>query len=207
MSSLVFDTETTGLPKRSRFGYDYQNLDDFKQARIVSISWIVTYPQKKQRYYIIAPENFVISPESIAIHGITQDIALEQGVAFDDVMDEFMHDLAQVSVVVAHNLEFDINVLKSEFYRRHRMADIATLDGKQTFCTMMKAKEMFKLVKRPRLAELHHQFFGGSIANAHNAMYDTQYCYECYMKLCEYGLPLKTSKKRKISDVDSDDDE
>ena len=41
MKYLIFDTETTGLPKRKSYEdyYDFTDFDKYKSARIVSIAW------------------------------------------------------------------------------------------------------------------------------------------------------------------------
>jgi DNA polymerase-3 subunit alpha len=76
---LVFDTETTGLPK------NYQApLDDFSNwPRLVQLAWNLYDAEgnKWESYsYIIKPNGFIIPPESTKIHRISQEKAEIEGV-------------------------------------------------------------------------------------------------------------------------------
>jgi DNA polymerase III epsilon subunit-like protein len=110
MLALFFDTETTGLPK-------YRNLpaherkDNWPQP--VSISWIVTDGKAmvETKSYIIKPDGWTIPPESTKIHKITMAIAQKKGVSLLSVLHEFQNDLNRCDVYIAHNMEFDKNVM------------------------------------------------------------------------------------------------
>ena len=127
MKILVFDTETTGLPSKPK-GFDkyysYNKLEHYKNSRIVSICWN-TYENNNlvnSQYHIIKPGDFEIDNGSYAckINGITQQIAIKDGIDILDVFEKLHSDLFHSDVIVAHNLLFDKHILLSELYRNKR---------------------------------------------------------------------------------------
>ena len=110
MKLLVFDTETTGLPKSRAPATDKPD----NWPHLVSISWVILQNNLiiKQRNYIIKPENWVIPDDSIRIHGITNELAHTRGHSLLKVMTEFMGE--NCDVIVAHNMDFDYNVIMND---------------------------------------------------------------------------------------------
>ncbi len=87
---MIFDIETTGLPKTISYGvyYPYNDLSKYDSSRIVQISMMLC----TKNFEKISIENFIIKPENFKInnsdmHGITDDIAQKDGVAFNIVAD------------------------------------------------------------------------------------------------------------------------
>jgi len=121
MLVLVFDTETTGLPKTKEFSLEPEILQ--KWPHIVQLSYIL-YDTKdnnvlKVRDHIVKlPKNIVMSQESINIHGITNEMSQKDGVEIEQFIGELFDDFSKVDLVVAHNLEFDLKVLKAECARK-----------------------------------------------------------------------------------------
>lgn len=216
MAAIIFDTETTGLPNYKCRGIkpDYINAAMYSTCRMVSISWIVAdaadadastdasasapapAPTKYPVYYIVKPEGSTeqSTPESIAIHGITHEMAMERGVPFGTIIDHLFADINRALSVtssttgpvrlVAHNLDFDFNILCSELYRRGMLERIAELKPLKKFCTMLEGQKLMGVSKWPKLAELYRYVTNGEeITNAHNAMYDTIHCHRCYTEL------------------------
>ena len=184
--NLCFDTETTGLPTRIGRGFpNYKNTSHYDSCRLVSISWIVSQQDKvvEQAYYVIKPDGYRISSESQAIHGISQEYAEQNGVDFDYAMKAFQQSLSTCKNLIAHNIEFDSNVMKSEFYRRGMQDMVDALLSKHEICTMKKGKEMMKTKAYPKLAALYKYLYDEDMLNGHNAQFDTYYCFQCYKKL------------------------
>lgn len=189
MSALIFDIETTGLPDRcgNRF-YPYYELNRYDSARIVSIAF---KSEKEERYFIIQP-SFPINNSHI--HGITYEMAQEQGVSFQSVIDYLISIIDQVDILVAHNIDFDYNILLSELHRScpHNGSPfqeiIYKLKQKKQYCTMKesimvcKIKNQFGKYKYPKLIELYQHFFKDTF-EAHNALEDTRATAKCYLKL------------------------
>lgn len=183
---FFFDTETTGLPTRkgNRFS-SFKDLECYNSARIVSISWIITQQQKVvgQAYYVIKPDCFEIPKEATNIHGISTEEATKSGCPIQTVFDQLLSVLPNCSTMVAHNIDFDINVLKSEVHRYKQTKLLEILSEKNMVCTMKKGKEVLKKRVYPKLAVLYKELYGEDVENAHNAQYDTIYCYKCYIKM------------------------
>ena len=113
---LVFDTETSGLPGDPRFSAEYVK----NWPRIVQLSWgIYNSNGEELNFYdfIIKPEGFKINEESIKFHGITDEIAHKEGHNIKDVLEIFKNSLRKDNYIVAHNSEFDMNVLGAECIR------------------------------------------------------------------------------------------
>ena len=79
---------------------------------------------------------------------------------------------------MAHNILFDINVIKSELYRRDKYDIIQEIDKKKLLCTMSHTKDIIKIKnqygknKNPSLKELYYFTFNKEIDNQHNSKYD-----------------------------------
>ena len=195
MRVLIFDTETTGLPPKNT----PTNQTD-KWPYVVQLSWAIYNEDTKQiedeKDYIISLGTHIpISPESTAIHGITSELSRAKGVAIDVALFDFKHAANRCGKMVAHNLEFDKNMLLVEFYRA-RMFN--TIFPPVEYCTMKKGTSICKLVKTwddgstsfkfPKLVELYYALFGADAPapdGLHNAKVDVDVCLKCYVKMIE----------------------
>ena len=158
---LIFDTETTGLPKD--FKKPFSDIDNWSTARCVQLAW-----QLHDRFGelidsgndIIRPVNFEIPLASTKIHGITNEIANQEGIDVQEVLKKFNKALANTTFLIGHNLNFDINVMSSEYYRLHEKITLGefkvidtmktTIDycqlrfGKEGVVSLVEPKGMFK---------------------------------------------------------------
>jgi DNA polymerase III epsilon subunit-like protein len=186
---LIFDTETTGLPK------NYQApLDDFLNwPRIVQIAWSL-YDADGNHWesvsYIIKPNGFVISDEVAKIHRITQARAMAEGVELRVALEHFLRDVKSASFLVAHNIDFDEKIVGSELLRE-KLENPITAAVK--IDTMRKSVMVAKIsngrggYKWPNLMELYQFLFQKSFADAHDAIFDVQACAECLFELKRRG--------------------
>lgn len=111
---LPFWYRTTGLlPNKDLTA---KTIDKF--PRIVETSWIVLDNEFKlvNTETHLVKQNQSISEESIDIHGITTEEANENGIELNDVLNLFMQDASSCKYLVAHNMMYDINVLKAEYF-------------------------------------------------------------------------------------------
>lgn len=184
---FFFDTETTGIPSRTGNRYaSYKKLENYDSSRIVSISWIITQKQQvvNQSYYLIKPDGYEIPQEATNIHKITTEEAHAKGVTIQHVFDELRKQLPLCVNMVAHNISFDIHVLKSELWRYGYKDIIACIEGMHHICTMKKGKEFLKRKTSPKLELLAKELLNIDISQeAHNAQADTYYCFKCYTKM------------------------
>lgn len=179
---FVFDVETTGLPRR---GAGFREIDAFDNARLLSISWIIVHNGVpiEQSYFLVRPEGFEISEESTRIHGISRKLAMEVGLSMHQVLKMADQALTRCRVLVAHNINFDKSILLSEFWRAGQQEAIDRVFNRAHVCTMLKGKDVMGVRKFPKLAELYRHLYNEDITNAHDAQYDTLYCYKCYVRL------------------------
>ena len=85
---LIFDTETTGLPKR----WNAPLTDSENWPRCVQVSWQI-HDKKGElvshKSFLIKPNGFSIPYESEKVHGISTALADKQGASLKRVLDEF----------------------------------------------------------------------------------------------------------------------
>jgi len=180
MKVLIFDTETTGLPTSRAKAYQQKDA----WPHIVSISWLVMESNTNEiitkKSYIVKPNGWTIPPDSIAIHGITNEIAHEKGVPLSDALYEFLG--TPRDIVVAHNLEFDENVIVNAMTWDLGIQLFYGLDSPK-YCSMVLSADICRLpskfgrgYKPPRLSELYeHVFREKPIASQlHGSMYDAK---------------------------------
>lgn len=148
---------------------------------------------------IVKPNGWIIPPETTAIHGIGQARALLYGVPEADVMLRFKSMADQAGLIVAHNLPFDLQILRTAMLRYGvSRAEADALVGRPTGCTMQMAQpivnlpptERMKAVgifapKVPKLEECIAHFFHEGHEGAHDAMVDVRACARVYFHLIE----------------------
>ncbi|MDR0228956.1 MAG: DNA polymerase III subunit alpha [Flavobacteriaceae bacterium] len=184
---LIFDTETTGLPK----SWAAPITDTDNWPRCVQIAWQLHDEMGnliEHEDFLIKPEDFNIPYDAERIHGISTELAQEQGIALREALDKFNIALSKTKFIVGQNLGFDVNIMGCEFYRMgvdSAMAQMPVLDT----CTEVTA-ELLKLpggrggrYKLPTLTELHTYLFGEPFAEAHNATADVEATTRCFLEL------------------------
>lgn len=199
MSVIMFDLETTGFPCRNglKFGeyHTYTNTPMYDTSRVVQISYMICNDDldtmSMHDSIIDRCNDFEIS--NAHIHGITNEISSETGVDFQEVMIDFHKALKISKVLVAHNADFDVNILKAELYRRGMHDVLAELCTKKVVCTMKStmyivcARTMYNKVKYPTLGELYEFATHTRMEKAHNAKYDVMNMHEAVKILHDDG--------------------
>ncbi len=197
---LVFDTETSGLPKRAGFDkfMPAWDLKSYDGCRVIQLGWAVYTPGghlMRKRSVYIRPEAFVLSSDAAAVNGITMEKLLAEGAPVRQVLKEFEAELGQAGIVVGHNVRFDVNALASEAWRCGLNDLAAAIEGAPVHCTMRLAKEFCGAkgqygLKFPRLAELYKKIFGAEPAVQHDALADVEATAACYFALRDAGIVL-----------------
>lgn len=192
---LLFDTETTGLPRRRNVcALDSPDV----WPDLVSISWIVHTnggsESAVRHTFIIRPEGWTIPEDSIRIHGITNERAQAEGRPLAEVLGLFRKDYTRSQHIIAHNMEFDKNVILHAFKWRLREDPVVFWDSTKEFCSMLQAKGELKIpgrwpkpqdpYKNPGLDELFRDSFPGSEppSGAHSADRDVDVLYQIIQK-------------------------
>jgi len=214
MRFLVFDTETTGLPK-TKF-ISPSTLEEWPY--IVQFSFIIYDSSlndivESKDYLIKLPENVSIPEESTKIHRITNEMSQNTGVPINEILNEFFYYLrGPVDRLIGHNIEFDLNMLKVEMLRiinknlitseqmKLYKYDLHFLNNYENIsCTLKDSIEFCNIqaisktgrtyLKYPSLIELHEKLFNKLPKNLHNSLIDILVTLRCFMKL-KYNIDL-----------------
>ncbi|MEO0046336.1 MAG: Error-prone polymerase, partial [Bacteroidota bacterium] len=184
---LIFDTETTGLPRN----WAAPISDTNNWPRCIQIAWQLHDAMGnliEHQDYLVKPEGFNIPYDAERIHGISTELAQEQGIPLAEVLEKFNTALAKAKFIVGQNVGFDVNIMGCEFYRLGVNSPMAAMPVLDT-CTEVTA-DLLKLpggrggrYKLPTLTELHGFLFGVPFAEAHNATADVEATTRCFLEL------------------------
>lgn len=181
--SLIFDTETTGLPRDKNMP---ANLLEGNWPDLVSLSWKVY-----ERGVCITTHSFIIEPigwtiplEATRIHGISQEVAMSTGLPLGNVMKLFCKDIARCTTIIAHNLSFDKQVILNALRWRLRektvewspLADVCTgILSTNELKLQFNGRTTYASYKMPSLKELYSATFAKSDPpGAHNSLRDVE---------------------------------
>ena len=153
---LVFDTETTGLPKK----WNAPITDTDNWPRMVQLAWQCHDIEGNflfAKNHVITPDGYTIPEDVVAVHGITTEIAYEKGIPLKEALEDFMEDVKNSKFIIGHNINFDINIVGCELVRCEMEEN---LSSHPSLCTMLESKEYCDLrrkgqLKNPTLTELH----------------------------------------------------
>ena len=198
---LIFDTETTGLPK----SWNAPITDTDNWPRCIQIAWQLHDELGnllEHNDFLVQPDGFNIPYDAERIHGISTDLAAEQGIPLDKGLELFNEALQKTKFIVGQNVGFDVNIMGCEFHRlgvANNLTELPVLDTCTEHTALMcqipgGRGGKFKL---PTLTELHHHLFGVGFNEAHNATADVEATTRCFLEL----IRLKEYTKEQL-DVD-----
>ena len=184
---LIFDTETTGLPKR----WDAPITDLDNWPRCIQIAWQLHDTMGnvvEHQDFLVQPQGFNIPYDAEQIHGISTALAEEEGVPMLEVLEKLNQALSQAKFVVGQNVGFDVNIMGAEFLRaqlENPLQELPVLDtcteDTALLCQIPGGRGgKFKL---PTLTELHEYLFQEPFAEAHNATADVEATTRCFLEL------------------------
>lgn len=173
---LIFDTETTGLPKKN----------DFSLINMIELGYIIL----DEDFKIVKESNNLIKgdfeiPEIITkLTGITKNKIDENGDNIDLVLKEFINDIRSVDYILAHNNRFDLGILKKEmerlddqYYFNELVQKKINLDTIQIFKSYIDKKT----IENYKLQTIFNHFYQKeSFIQTHRAIDD---CYMVYKSL------------------------
>jgi DNA polymerase III subunit alpha len=184
---LIFDTETTGLPR----SWSAPITDTDNWPRCIQIAWQLHDEMGnliEHQDYLVKPEGFNIPYDAERIHGISTELAIEQGISLQEVLEKFNIALSKTKFIVGQNVGFDVNIMGCEFHRAGIISDMIKMPVLDT-CTEVTA-ELLKLpggrggrYKLPTLTELHQYLFKVPFSEAHNATADVEATTRCFLEL------------------------
>ncbi|HXD94194.1 MAG TPA: DNA polymerase III subunit alpha [Bacteroidia bacterium] len=194
---LIFDTETTGLPRN----YNAPLSDSDNWPRVVQIAWQLHDVKGNlisANSIIVKPNGFTIPFNAAQVHGISTERALAEGHDLQAVMNEFVEAVKQTKYLCGHNIEFDLSIVGAEFIRLG-MSDFfagkPVIDTKNDdvteFCAIPGGRG--GKYKWPKLEELYVKLFNQGFEAAHNAAFDVQATAKAFFELLKRNI-LKVSE-------------
>ena len=186
---LFYDCETTGLIVQG------ERSSHPDQPHIVQVAGFVVDENRQtvaEVARIVRPSGWVIPAESIRVHGITMEQAMDEGIAEQEALEEFLALARRGDHRIAHNEYFDMRVVRIATTRY--LGEVEADDWKSGWsssCTL----EMARRTRRWRfntLNDVHRALFETDVEHAHKAMADALACQKIYYELLrlEGVLPL-----------------
>ena len=184
---LIFDTETTGLPKK--WNAPVTDIDNW--PRCVQLAWQVHDNLGNcidNKDFLIKPDGYNIPYDSEKIHGISTELAEKDGYNLLDVLKQFNEAVKESKFVIGHNVKFDLNIMGCEFHRANLqnnldVANILDTCYEKTALLCMIPGGRGGKYKFPTLTELHSFLFSKPFAEAHNATADVEATARCFLEL------------------------
>lgn len=188
---LIVDTETTGLITTQKTDNETNDL-----PRVLQIAWLLLDSQGK---LLRSHNRFILQDQPIPatstrIHRIDHAVIQQNGESPQEVWTDFLSDLENCDYLVAHNIDFDIQVIQGEL-KRHRINN--PFAGKKLICTMKEGKNCCRIpsddgngFRYPDLEELYKIVFferltGPPITGLHNAFVDASITAKIFIKMLE----------------------
>jgi DNA polymerase III epsilon subunit-like protein len=189
MRLLVFDTETTNKPPS--VALTPHTIEQWPYMVQFSFVLIDTDTYKYTEYDFVIQCKVQI--ENDFIHGITTSMNKTIGYSFSSIYPIFEECMKQADLLIGHNIEFDINMIRAECFRNH----LHWSCSKPFYCTMKSTTRLCALprLKWPTLKELHSHLFQETPSNLHNSMIDVWACLRCYLKVMHNVDILEKKKK------------
>ena len=206
---MVFDVETTGLVPKKRATIALTDLPHILQLTFVIFDTQYWRVVKSVDLYIKVADTIEIPERITEITGITREMCAG-GVSIEKAMHEFYEEYMLCDTIVAHNIDFDKEMIRIEMERCANAQDQINwpcgidltqifddeyhkTQNKKTFCTMRVGRNICKIertgkngvyYKSPKLVELYEHLFQMTPHGLHSSLVDTYVCLRCFVKIC-----------------------
>jgi len=154
---------------------------------MVQVAWILAEGVRivEQKTHLIHPDGFEIPRKSTQIHGISQELAMKQGLSIFTVLKELALVMGKADCIVAHNLNFDLGVIDSEAIR----ADFQIQFPRRRHCTLYMGRDYLR--RKPtvggkncaRLGSLYEAIMGFPYDHQHDAGSDVRACHQVFCRM------------------------
>ena len=215
---MIFDVETTGLIPKNR-----ETMSLTEMPHILQISFVIFDTQfwsviKSVDLYINIPLDVDISVKITELTGITREMSMN-GELIHNAMREFYEEYVKCDIIVAHNIQFDREMIRIEIERLGQRDDdykvynnvfnteYEKMVGKDIYCTMKYGRNICKIeqngkngmyYKSPKLVELYQNLFGMTPQGLHSSLIDTYVCLRCFVRM-RFKFDLSLDKFPKIN--------
>ena len=163
MLALIFDTETTGIPKHPK-------ARDEVQPRVIEFAGLLIDEQggEVDRLEFLCNPGQPLEEIITKITGLTDDDLADQP-PFADFMGRLAALFERADALVAHNLPFDRTLIELELAR---LGNPEFPWPRINVCTVQENAERWG--RRPKLTELYQEVVGEPLAQTHRAMDDVE---------------------------------
>lgn len=198
---MCFDTETDKLPiKNKKDGFvNY----DFNNVNLEQISYILfdyndlnKITKIYNSYVNYFNEELEKNFNENQITHITKE-QIQNGKLINQVLDDFYNDVKDIDMIIAHNAQFDVQLMKSLSIRYKKFKLLQKLKNINIFDTMKYGGSLgLNLINKPfiKLEDLYgivlrNNNINNNIINnediktKHEALDDTIHCYKCFLYL------------------------
>lgn len=194
MKIVAYDTETNGLPL---FGQPSHLPGQPHIVQLALVHYDTEDGTRNRFSSLVRPDGWRISEEMTAIHGISHEQAMEEGLREDKVVEIFMDVVRASDLRVAHNRNFDDRIIRIAL-KRYFSNEIADeyRDKYPGECTVLLSTPIVKMpptgkmvkagflkYKAPKLAEALKFFTGRDLEGAHTATADAEACLDILLAI------------------------
>ncbi len=180
MQIVVFDCETSGIPLE----YNYVNLNAFSNARLLQLGYVIFDSDTQE---LVTAESLLCTPPTPTTKCPVADLYSEgkPTLAVKDVLLTFLSKITPDTLLVGHNIKFDLNIVLSEIFRLgatnqlsidDTVAGINILSRCRIFCT-------YEMGMNVKLIQLYLKLFGRQFDQKHDAMDDAMATTACLLAL------------------------
>lgn len=174
---VCFDTETTGLIKPS-----VNNLCDQPYITEIYMGKFSECGELIGEFESFVKPKVKITKEITKITGITNE-DVEYSPSFVEIFDKMAEFMTGVSILSAHNLAFDRNMLANEMLRCDKVLNFPW--PLEHICTVRASKHLEG--HRMALMALHEYLFNEPFSGAHRAKTDVIAQSRCFFELVSRG--------------------
>lgn len=188
---LFFDTETNGLPKDWKA--KMSNVENW--PRIIQLGWQIYDSNRAlvmESKELIVPDGWEIPNLKFWIdNGYSTAQNKLMGVPIHVSLGRFIQYYEMSKYMIAHNMDFDYNVVGAEMMR----IKLGAKNRLERLCTMKSTTDFLKLpakngrgYKFPKLEELYRFLFKEEFDGAHDALADVKATARCFFELVDRGI-------------------
>ena len=190
---LVFDIETDGLIIKENSNNQYPT--------ILQITWYLINEKHeilKRKTYLINPDN-ISTNKAFDINHLDISINKKVGMKLFDILREFSSDSFYAKKIVAHNIEFDLDII-NHYLNKYNLQNYVS--NKETICTMKSSVSLFNDGLYPSLNKLYCRLYNNNdITNdLHNSEFDAFITVKCLFKLFESKIVKYEDKYKKFEE-------